>query len=461
MIISVFDSDDGKPVVQRLGGLGFNCQRFDAARIKELSHEYPDFVYLVPVATLRSTEWPQLRVRLAQANRYYVVVGRGTSTEQIVLAVRDGAHDFVQLEDSDGRWEQAVAKIVESQKLWLQLYGGIAKQGKDLLMGESTAMKSLRQAIDRLGPTNATVLITGESGVGKELVATSLHRTNNTGPFVAVNCAAIPKDLIEAELFGAEKGAYTGAIKARHGLVEQANGGTLFLDEIGELDIALQPKLLRFLETRSARRVGANVEYKVQVRVISATNQNLEQLIANGQFRADLYYRISEVTLPVSPLRVRKEDVPVYALAFVRAAGERFGKHFESVEPELVQLFQQYEWPGNVRELKNAIERMVILYDGPTLRAGWWEAPAPYAAQGDEAFNPNPRAYSNTHPRMSSLNAGQPAPQLPPVANMSRKQRLELAAQLLNDGGHDLTWVAAQVGVNSSTLYRWRKANKI
>lgn len=457
MTISVYESEDAMPTVKRLAGLGFNCQRFSADKIHELSHQYRDFVYMVPVATLAGSGWPALRVRLAQANRHYIVTGKGSTSEEIVMAVRDGAHDFLLLEDPDTRWESAINRVVETQQFWLQLYGGIERQGNELLMGESTSMRNLRQSIERLGPTNATVLVSGESGVGKELVANSLHRTNNSGPFVAVNCAAIPRELIEAELFGAEKGAYTGAIKSRTGLVEQADGGTLFLDEIGELDLSLQPKLLRFLETRMARRVGGNSEYKVNVRVISATNQNLEHLIAEGQFRADLFYRLSEVALHVPPLRVRPEDVPIYALAFVRAAGERFGKNFESVEPELVRLFQEYEWPGNVRELKNAIERMVILYDGPTLRTGWWEAPkrSPYAM----AANPNPRP-----------GIGRPGPSVMPPAtalpasftpSMSRKQRLEYAAKLLSEGGHDLTWVAAQVGVNSSTLYRWRKTNKI
>jgi transcriptional regulator with PAS, ATPase and Fis domain len=200
--------------------------------------------------------------------------------------------------------------------------------------------------------------------------------------------------------------------------------------------------------------VGGNNEYKVNVRVISATNQNLEQLIANSQFRADLFYRISEVTLHVPPLRVRPDDIPVYALAFVRAAGERFGKNFETVEPELVKLFQAHDWPGNVRELKNAIERMVILYDGPTLRAGWWEAPR-------KAFstNPPPVQYAAGPAHAEAPSAAPPGGGYVPA--MSRKQRLELAARLMAEGGHDLTWIAAQVGVNSSTLYRWRKASKI
>lgn len=456
MTISVYDTVEAKPVEHRLVGLGYNCQRFTLESVKELSHQYSDLVYIVPLPVLQQNEWAALRVRLAQSNRYYIVVGEGAETKEIVMAVRDGAHDFVQRNDLDERWISAISRIVESQQLWLQLYGGVPRRANHLMLGDSAAMRSLRQSIERLGPTNATVLISGESGVGKELVANSLHKTTDSGRFVAVNCAAIPKDLIEAELFGAEKGAYTGSIKAREGLVEQANGGTLFLDEIGEMDLALQPKILRFLETRQARRVGGNSEYQVNVRVISATNQNLEQMIANGQFRADLFYRLSEIALNVPPLRVRPDDIPMYALAFVRAAGERFGKNFESVEPELVQLFQSFDWPGNVRELKNAIERMVILYDGPVLRAGWWEQPKPSAFKSNQI--PLAGAGAASHPAYANQ---QSVPGDHYTQPMSRKQKLELAQKLIAEGGHDLTWIAAQVGVNSSTLYRWRKSTKI
>ncbi len=459
MTISVYDSPEAKAIELRLTAFGFNCQRFTLGLVKELSHQYVDLVYVVPLPVLQAPEWAALRVRLAQSNRYYVVVGEGAETKEIVMAVRDGAHDFVQREDTDERWVSSIDRIVESQQLWLQLYGGTPRKSNELLLGDSAAMRALRQSIDRLGPTNATVLVSGESGVGKELVANSLHMTTSSGRFIAVNCAAIPKDLIEAELFGAEKGAYTGSIKAREGLVEQANGGTLFLDEIGEMDLGLQPKLLRFLETRQARRVGGNTEYKVNVRVISATNQNLEQLIANGQFRADLFYRLSEVALHVPPLRVRPDDIPTYALAFVRAAGERFGKNFESLEPQLVQLFQEFDWPGNVRELKNAIERMVILYDGPVLRAGWWEVPKPSPFPTQAGQNLRAGASQN----QQGFQAQPAGPGAGYSAPMSRKQKLELAQKLIAEGGHDLTWIAAQVGVNSSTLYRWRQAagNKV
>jgi transcriptional regulator with PAS, ATPase and Fis domain len=251
---------------------------------------------------------------------------------------------------------------------------------------------------------------------------------------------------MEAELFGAEKGAYTGASKTREGLVEQAADGTLFLDEIGELDVRLQPKLLRFLETRKARRVGGNTEIQSEVRVLSATNSHLESEIAEARFRSDLYYRLSEVILHVPPLRTRPTDIPQLTVSFLKAAGERLGKHFESVEPELIRKFQQYDWPGNVRELKNAIDRMVILYDGPSLRVAWWDPP--------QRVNARPADFSK------SFSATQMPVDARPVA-FNRKQKLGVAKQLLEASGNDLTWVAAQMGIHPTTLYRWRKSKKI
>jgi transcriptional regulator with PAS, ATPase and Fis domain len=266
---------------------------------------------------------------------------------------------------------------------------------------------------------------------------------------VAVNCAAIPKELLEAELFGAERGAYTGASRTRIGLVEQAAGGTLFLDEIAEMDLAQQPKLLRFLETRRFRRVGGDAEQEVEVRVISATNGNLEKEIAEGRFRLDLYYRLSEVILHVPPLRTRPEDVPILALAFLQSASERFGKNFETIEPALVRKFQGYHWPGNVRELKNAIDRMVILYDGPTLREGWWDAPQ------SQQFAPSPEPPA---PSAAPSNTGG-TPERPLVP--TRRQKMQMAKQLLASNERDLTSIAAELGIHPTTLYRWRKQNKV
>ena len=446
MIVSVLNSSGGLQLVRRLHSLGVNCQRFTAESVRELNHAGGDLVYVVPVSDLREDGWPRLRARLGQANHYYIVSGTGLSSSEIVSAARDGAYDVLNVEDADDRWLDALEKVVGSQKLWLQLYGGIALEGEDLMIGQTASMKALRQAIERLGPTGASVLILGESGVGKEHVASALHKSSaSQGRFVAVNCAAIPRELIEAEIFGAEKGAYTGAVKARAGLVEQAAGGTLFLDEIGELDLALQPKLLRFLETRRTRRVGGDSEYDADVRVLSATNSRLESDVAKGRFRADLYYRLSEVTLRVPPLRSRVEDLPLFVKAFLQAAGERFGRHFESAEPELIKKFQSWDWPGNVRELKNTIDRLVILFNGPILRASWWEPPERH---GQQSADDSPAGLETVPTTSSPTFAG-------------RKQRLHHARKLLKESGGDLTWVAAQLGVNPSTLYRWRKIGKV
>jgi DNA-binding NtrC family response regulator len=448
MTASVFEGVKPGALEAKLGRLDLSAGRFSLSSVQDLNRETAELVYVIPFAAIEESFWPQLRVRLAQTNRYYLVAGERLDSANIMRAARDGAYDVLLMSDSDDRWNDALSKAVDAQRLWLQLYGGSRISGPDVLLGQSTAMKSLRQAIERLGPTVASVLILGESGTGKERVANALHAASGRGPFVALNCAAIPKELMEAELFGAEKGAYTGATKTRAGLVEQASGGTLFLDEIGELDVKLQPKLLRFLETRRARRVGGNSEIQSEVRVLSATNSNLEAEVAQGKFRSDLYYRLSEVILHVPPLRTRPEDVPQFAMAFLVVAGERLGKFFETIEPELIQKFQRYEWPGNVRELRNAIDRMVILYDGPVLRAAWWSPPQPATRRVGEPTAAAPGAGA-----ASKSLSGQGMP-------ISRRQKLELTRQLLESSGNDLTWVAAQLGIHPTTLYRWRKAGK-
>ena len=446
MLVLLFGNGPISVLEPRLAKLGIRCQHFSKDTIRDLNHDSAELVYLLPFSALSELDWPQLRVRLAQANRCYIVVSDALNSAEIMNAARDGAYDVLLYPDDDDRWLEALRKVVDAQKLWLQLYGGAPLGSKDILVGQSTAMKSLRQAIERLGPTVASVLILGESGVGKERVAAALHSASGRDPFVPLNCAAIPKELMEAELFGAERGAYTGANKTREGLVEQAAGGTLFLDEIGELDVKLQPKLLRFLETRRARRVGGSAEIQSEVRVLSATNSNLESEIVEAKFRSDLYYRLSEVILHVPPLRTRPGDISLLTMAFLNAAGERLGKHFESTEPELIHKFQQHDWPGNVRELKNAIDRMVILYDGPVLRAAWWDVPQRVNSRGG--------ALSSALHNASGSADGRP------VA-FNRRQKLEMARQLLESSGNDLTWVAAQLGIHPTTLYRWRKTKKI
>ncbi len=453
MIVGISEGKFSGRIVRRIESLGHRHQSCSPDEIKELSHNSTELVYAFPLAVTQSDDWATLRVRLAHTNRLYVVIGDSASTDQIVTVVRDGAYDYLDIKDSDERWNAALDKAVESQGLWIQLYGGAPIETEEMLIGESPGMINLKEAITRLGPTDATVLILGESGVGKERVAEALHKASGKGPFVPINCAAIPKDLIEAELFGAVKGAYTGALKDRQGLVEQARGGTLFLDEIGETDISLQPKLLRFLETRMARKVGGTSEYKSDVRVLSATNRNLQEDIDSGTFRADLYYRLSEITLRVPPLRLRKEDIPLFTLSFMQKAGERFGKLFDQVEPGLVKRMQDYQWPGNVRELKSQVDRMVILYDGPILREAWWEPPQTMTATGNVLNSPDSPAESGV-PSEAPF-SGMPA-RIP-----SQRERMERARELLANNNQNLSWVSAQLGIHPTTLYRWRKQGKV
>jgi DNA-binding NtrC family response regulator len=445
----------------RFKQLGLTYRTFKEDDVTELTHATCDLVYLVPFQAMETEEWSRLQVQFARANRPYLVWLGPPTTNSVARAMRDGAHDVLSLEDSDDRWGQAMLTVAENQKVWLQLYGGRPLSAGDVLLGRSDAIKRLQQTIDRLGPTDVCVLIQGESGVGKERVASALHKSGHEGPFVALNCAAIPKDLIESELFGVERGAFTGALKARPGLVEQANGGTLFLDEIGEMELGVQPKLLRFLETRKARRVGGEAEYGVNVRVVSATNRNLDSEIAESRFRADLYYRLAEIILQVPPLRARPEDIAELALAFMKAANERFGKNFEALEPALITRFQGYSWPGNVRELKSTIDRMVLLFDGPILRGPWWDMPDSRQSRSVAAA---PALHVLPTLPDAAGSSAIPAPAAPVNFGSSlpnTKQKLEIARKLLAESDDNYSWVAGQLGINTSTLWRWRKAGKL
>jgi Nif-specific regulatory protein len=239
------------------------------------------------------------------------------------------------------------------------------------MVGESNAMQRVYQFISKIAPTDATVLIGGESGTGKELAARAIHRNSKRAqkPFMAVNCAALTESLLESELFGHERGAFTGAIAQKKGRLEIADGGTVFLDEIGELTPPLQVKLLRVLQEREFERVGGTLTIKVDVRVIAATNKNLEEAMAAGEFRHDLYYRLNVVSLEMPPLRERREDIMLLASYFVEKYGERCNRKLKGISPEARERLLAYHWPGNVRELENAIERAVVLGTTDLIRA--------------------------------------------------------------------------------------------
>ena len=239
------------------------------------------------------------------------------------------------------------------------------------IAGESESIKEVLVKIEQMAPVSSTVLVQGESGTGKELVAKAIHdfSPRRSGPFVAVNCAALPESLLESELFGHEKGAFTGAAERRLGRFELANGGTIFLDEIGDISAAVQVKLLRVLESRSFFRVGGTQPINVDVRVIVATNQSLKDLVSRGQFRDDLYYRLNVLSIYLPPLRERRGDIPLLVRRFVREFAAQHDRAFKGITPEAMELLVNAPWPGNVRQLRNLIESMVVLAPGAEVRA--------------------------------------------------------------------------------------------
>lgn len=404
----------------------------------------PAEVLLISSSCFTDPAWPFVRVRLAESGRFFcALLPARSSSAALVAALREGAYEAFTANEPPARQDQALQATAAAEHLWHRLFAQTAAASvTDQLIGHSAALQRIRDLIARVGPTSASVLLLGESGTGKERVAQALHAARpGDGPFVALNCTALPRDLLEGELFGATKGAYTGATGDRPGLVEQAHGGTLFLDEIGDLDPALQPKLLRFLETRRARRLGARTDYAVEVRIIAATHADLPASIATGRFREDLYYRLAEFTLELPALRERTEDIPALCRHFLAVAAERHGKLVTSMEPALVARFQEWSWPGNIRELRSTLDRLVILANGPVLLDSAWQPPR------------RPVLPSATAALPTTATPAAVASDLP----LNKRQRRELALRLLEESGGDQAWVAARLGIHPTTLYRWRQ----
>ena len=289
-----------------------------------------------------------------------------------VDCIRRGAYDFLTKPLDLNRIlltiRNAVDKVNlvgETKVLKKKVYGGV-----DGMVGESEAMQALRSMVEKVAPTDARVLITGPNGSGKELVARSLHQKSKRAamPYVEVNCAAIPSELIESELFGHEKGSFTSAVKQHKGKFEQADGGTLFLDEIGDMSLAAQAKVLRVLQEKKLSRVGSDKDVEVDVRVLAATNKDLRQEIAAGRFREDLYHRLSVIVIQVPSLDQRKSDIPLLVDYFINQIGQESGMARKEISPEAMQLLIEKSWTGNIRELRNVVERLLIL-GGQPIRA--------------------------------------------------------------------------------------------
>jgi len=319
------------------------------------------------IATLKEV------LRLAPRTKVIVVTGNDDRTNAL-KALELGAYDFYQKPIDSDVLKVIIDRAYQLYELEEENRNLALRQGKSPLDGviaNSPEMLDVCRVIEKVGPTDATTLLLGESGTGKEVLAKAIHEISarNEYPFVAINCASIPDTLLESELFGYEKGAFTGAAKRTLGKIEHANGGTLFLDEIGDMPLSLQAKLLRFLQERVIERVGGRAEISVDVRVICATNRDLDEMIGSGTFREDLFYRVSEITINIPPLRDRAGDAVLLAWAFLAKFAAQNSTKVRGFSKEALQSIEDYSWPGNVRELENKIKRAVIMAEGSQISA--------------------------------------------------------------------------------------------
>ncbi len=334
------------------------------------------------------------RVKAANPTTLVIVMTGYASVDTAVIAMKNGAHDFIQkpfgLHEIIQKIDDALAlKRMRNEIDYLRHTQEDVIYRTSDIVGESPALKKTLRLVEKVAKADSTLIITGETGVGKGLIAGAIHHNSNRSGnnFVQVNCAALPQNILESELFGHEKGAFTGAIKLRTGRFEQANMGTIFLDEIGDMDISLQAKILRVLEEREFERLGGDRTIKVDVRVIAATNQDLLSLVKQGRFREDLFYRINVVNIHIPPLRQRKEDIAPLTRYFIRKYCIEFNKPPLEFDPAAQDILSAYDWPGNVREIRNCIERAVLLCEGPLIRP--WDISIPQQSlEGEECVQP-------------------------------------------------------------------------
>jgi two-component system nitrogen regulation response regulator NtrX len=368
--------DDERAIQKALRGVledeGYRVSVAGSAQeaLTRLQDEGPDLVFLdiwMPGADGLEALAEFKRIRPETA--VVMISGHGT-IETAVTATKLGAYDFIEKPLSLEKILLAATRALD--------HGRLERENRDLreqlgreqrIVGKSRGIEELRQQIAIAAPSNGRVLIHGENGVGKELVARAIHAQSarRDGPFVEVNCAAIPEELIESELFGHERGAFTGAVSRRRGKFELADGGTLFLDEVGDMSVKTQAKVLRVLEEQAFERVGGKETLRVDVRVLAASNQNLPDLIAQARFREDLFYRLSVIPIEVPSLRQRTEDIPLLVEHFVKLFSGENAKHPKTISVEALAYFLSYDWPGNVRELRNMVERLVIMTPGDVI----------------------------------------------------------------------------------------------
>src|SRR5262252_4858994 len=353
-----------------------------ADALRFFADELPDLTFLDVWMDRMDGLETLAEIKRARPEAVVVMISGHGTVETAVKATRLGAYDFVEKPLSLEKILVTVSRALEHARLEREnaaLRANLEQRAE--IVGESAAIRALREQITTAAPTTGRVLIHGENGSGKELVARAIHvqSARREYAFVEVNCAAIPEELIESELFGHEKGAFTGALARRRGKFELADGGTLFLDEIGDMSLKTQAKVLRALEEQAFERVGGKDTIRVDVRVIAASNRDLEALIREGRFREDLYYRLNVIPIEVPALRRRREDVPLLVEHFLKAFSAEYGKRPKTLSGEAMGYFMVYDWPGNVRELRNMVERLVIMTPGDVITPE--DLPSPFRSR--------------------------------------------------------------------------------
>jgi two-component system nitrogen regulation response regulator NtrX len=385
------------------------------------------------------------RMRERQVDAPVIMISGHGSIESAVRAIKLGAFDFIEKPLSLEKTVLVVRNALRQRRLEAENRVLRARVDRRLeMVGESYAMRQLREQVAMAAPTNGRVLIFGDNGTGKELVARTIHALSRrrAGPFVEVNCAAIPEELIESELFGHVKGAFTGAVGERRGKFELADGGTIFLDEIGDMSVKTQAKVLRVLQEQVVEPVGGTSGVRVDVRVLAATNKELPAEIRAGRFREDLYFRLNVIPIFVPPLRDRKADIPLLAEYFMVGFAREYGRRTKVLDPGAVTALQEYPWPGNVRELRNVIERLVIMVPGDTISGR------------DLAFLEGARAPESSQ---ESPPGGESAATLTLQAARSRFER-EFILKTLAARGGNISRTADALGVERSNFYRKMRA---
>ena len=371
-----------------------------------------------------------------------------SSIEQVVTAMRAGAVEYLTKPFEREQLELSISKALEVARLRREhdtlRYELATLKTQKRLTGESQPMQAVMRMIAMGAPTRATVLVQGESGTGKELVARALHELSDrsNGPFVSLNCAALPEGLVESALFGHEKGAFTGAVQRSLGAFERAHGGTLLLDEISEMRLDLQAKLLRVLQEQEIERVGGTEPVRVDVRVIATTNRDLASESAAGRFRHDLFFRLNVLPIHLPPLRARLEDIPLLAARFAARVAAEIGKEITGLAPATADVLQRYDWPGNVRELEHAVERAVVLSPGPLLEPqAFPDAWAAATAPGKGSSRAIPARPSSAKPAVAVLHS----------LNIAEAERILIDRALTATGGHKAR-AAELLGISVRTL---------